>query len=120
MRTIIVKDGREVIDVIAEELEEYTDFIEEKLKEGKKGREMAVRMLKKNVEDDSRVFSFIYSSASGGIASLYTKNRVVIGPAVDGVYSTTLFTDGDDDSVKKSGGFMRRVCLGWSMKREGQ
>jgi ABC-type lipoprotein release transport system permease subunit len=108
------------IHAFAEELEEYTDFIEERLRKGKNGREMAVRVLKKTVEDDSRVFSFIYSSASGGIASLYTKNRVVIGPAVDGVYSTTLFTDGDDDSVKKSGGFMRRVCLGWSMKREGQ
>ena len=107
------------IHAFAEELDEYTDFIEEKLREGKKGREMAVRMLKKTVEDDTRVFSFIYSSANGGIASLYTKNRVVIELADDGTYSTTLYTGGDDDSVKKSGGFMRRVCLGWSMKREG-
>ncbi len=108
------------IHAFAEEIEEYTDFIEEKLGEGKKEREMAVRMLKKTVEDDSTVFSFIYSSASGGIASLYAKNRVVIESAEDGTYSTTLFTDGDDESVKKSGGFMRRVCLDWSMKREGQ
>jgi hypothetical protein len=43
----------------------------------------------------------------------------MIEPADDGTYSTTLFTDGDDESVKKSGGFMRRVCLDWSIKREG-
>ena len=107
------------IHAFAEELDEYTDFIEERLREGKKGREMVVRMLKKTVKDDSTVFSFIYNSANAGIASLYAKNRVVIEPAEDGTYSTTLFTDGDDESVKKSGGFMRRVCLGWSMKREG-
>ncbi len=108
------------IHAFAEELDEYTALIEEKLREGKKGREMAVRMLKKTVEDDSIVFSFIYNSANAGIASLYAKNRVVIEPAEDGTYSTTLFTNGDDESVKKSGGFMRRVCLDWSMKREGQ
>jgi len=108
------------VHAFAEELEMYTDFIGEKLIEGKNGRDMAVRMLKKNVEDDTIVFSFIYNSASGGIASLYAKNRVVIEPADDGTYSTTLFTDGDDESVKKSGGFMRRLCLDWSMKREGQ
>ena len=108
------------IHAFAEELLEYTDFIEQKLIDGKKGREMAVRMLKKTVEDDSTVFSFIYNSANAGIASLYAKNRVVIEPAEDGTYSTTLFTDGDDESVKKSGGFMRRVCLDWSMKREGK
>lgn len=107
------------IHAFEEELGEYTDFIEEKLIEGGKGREMAVRMLRKTVEGDSTMFSFIYSSASGGIASLYSRNRVVIRPAADGTYSTTLFTDGDDESVKKSGGFMRRVCLDWSMKREG-
>jgi hypothetical protein len=65
------------------------------------------------------VISFIYGSASGGIASLYARNRVVIKPAGDGTYSTALFTEGDDESVKKSGGFMRRVCIDWSMKREG-
>ena len=106
------------IHAFAEELDEYIDFIEGKLIESKKGREMAVRMMKKNVEGDSIVFSFIYNSASGGIASLYAKNRVVIEPTDDGTYSTTLFTDGDDESVKKSGGFMRRLCLAWSMNRE--
>ncbi len=107
------------IHAFEEELDEYTDFIEKKLIEEGKGREMAVRMMRKTVEGNSTVFSFIYSSASGGIASLYARNRVVIEPAADGTYSTTLFTDGDDESIKKPGGFMRRVCLDWSMKREG-
>jgi len=79
-----------------------------------------VSILKKTVEDDTRVFSFIYKSTNGGISSLYTKNRVVIEPIADGTYSTTLFLEGDFESIKKSGGFMRRVCLDWSMKREGQ
>lgn len=108
------------IHTFPEELDEYTNFIEDKLREGMKGWEMMVRMLKKTVDDDSLVFSFIYKSTNGGISSLYTKNRVVIESAADGTYSTTLFIDGDNESVKKSGGFMRRVCLDWSMKREGQ
>ncbi len=108
------------IHAFPEELDEYTNFIEEKLREGMKGREMMVSILKKTVEDDTRVFSFIYKSTNGGISSLYTKNRVVIEPIADGTYSTTLFLEGDFESIKKSGGFMRRVCLDWSMKREGQ
>jgi hypothetical protein len=108
------------IHAFPEELDEYTNFIEEKLIEGMKGREMMVSILKKTVEDDTRVFSFIYKSTNGGISSLYTKNRVVIEPIADGTYSTTLFLEGDFESIKKSGGFMRRVCLDWSMKREGQ
>jgi hypothetical protein len=29
-----------------------------------------------------------------------------------------LFTDGDSESVKRTGALMRKVCLDWSMERE--
>ena len=100
------------IHAFEEELDEYTDFIEEKLKKGMKGWEMVVRLLKKTTEDGSSVFAFIYHSTNPMIAGLYTQNRVVIEQTEVGTYSTTLYTSGDDDSVKKSGEFLRRVCLG--------
>jgi len=106
------------VHTFPEELDGYTAFIEERLRNEMNGREMMVGMLKITVEDRSLVFSFIYKSTYGGISSLYTRNRVVIEPEDDGVYSTTLFTEGNTESIKKSGGFMRRVCLDWSMKRE--
>ena len=85
-----------------------------------KGWEMVVRLLKKTTEDGSSVFAFIYHSTNPMIAGLYTQNLVVIEKTEVGTYSTTLYTSGDDDSVKKSGEFLRRVCLAWSMKREDQ
>lgn len=108
------------VHAFAEELDRYTDFIEEKLRKEMQGWNMVVRMLKKTVEEDSTVFSFIYRSPSAVISGLYAKNRVMIEPADDGTYSTTLFTIGDDDSIKKTGDFMRRFCLEWSMKRDNQ
>lgn len=106
------------VHVFTEELDEYLDFLEGKLRDGMNGWEMRVRMLSREVEDESTVFTFIYSSATPEIYGLYSKNRVVIEFGEDGTYSTTLFTGGDEESVKKAGGFMRRICLDWSMKRE--
>lgn len=118
------EDGEKVtqirlpVHVFPVELGEYYDFLEDRLGKRSKSVDMAVRMLRR--EDDGKTaFSFIYSTEGTNISSLYSKNRLVIELGEDETYSTILHTDGDSDSVKRAGVLMRRICLDWSMEREG-
>jgi hypothetical protein len=36
----------------------------------------------------------------------------------DNTYTTTLYTRGETDSVKKAGSFLRQIGLDWSVQRE--
>ncbi len=106
------------IHVFPEELKEYYEFLEDKLSRRKTRGDMRVSMLKFTEDMEETYFNFVYSSYGSNISSLYTRNKVVIEVGSDGTYTTTLYSDGDSDSVKKVGELMRRVCLDWSMERE--
>lgn len=107
------------VHVYREELGEYYDFLEDRLKQRSKTGDMVVRMLKREVEGENTVFSFIYCTEGTTVSRLYTKNKLAIELGEDETYSTTLHTEGDSDSVKRAGGLMRKICLEWSMNREG-
>jgi hypothetical protein len=103
------------IHVFPEELEEYYNFIENRLSETWSG-DMSVRSLKRG--EGKTAFSFVHSIEGTSISRMYTKNQLVIELGEDGTYTTVLYSDGDSDGVKRTGVLMRRICLDWSMERE--
>jgi hypothetical protein len=106
------------IHVFPDELEEYYDYLEDQLKKRSKTGDLLVWMLRRE-EGETTGFFFIYSSEGTNISRLYTKNRIEIELGEDETYSTILFSDGDDDSVTQAGVLIRKICLEWTMRREG-
>jgi hypothetical protein len=105
------------LHVFPEELESYYDFLEDRLKNWTWSSDMSVRVVKR--ETGKTAFSFIHSTEGTSISRLYTKNQLMVELGEDGTFSTVLLSDGDSDGVKRTGVLMRRICLDWSMEREG-
>lgn len=107
------------VQIYEEEINEYIEFISEKLEQAKKGRDMIVKMLKMTqTGDQSWEYRFIYCSANAQISALYSRNRVIVENGMEKTYTTILYTIGNSDSVKQAGGFMRQIGLEWSLQRE--
>jgi ABC-type lipoprotein release transport system permease subunit len=107
------------IQVYEEEIDEYIDFISEKLEQAKKNHTMAVRIPKMTqTGEKSWVYSFIYCSANAQISPLYSRNRLIVEKGQEKTYTTTLYSQGDADSVKQAGSFLRQIGLDWSLQRE--
>jgi len=107
------------VQVYEEEIDEYIEFIKEKLEEAKKGRQMIVKMPKfTQMGEKHWEYWYIYASANAQISALYSRNRLDVEKNEGKTYVTTLFTIGNSDSVKQAGSFMRQVGLDWSLQRE--
>ena len=107
------------VQVYEEEIDEYIDFIEEKLEEAKKGRTMIVKMPKiTQIGEKHWEYWYIYASANSQISALYSRNRLDVEKKEGKTYTTTLFTIGDSESVKQAGSFIRQIGLDWSLQRE--
>jgi len=107
------------VQVYEEEIDEYIEFIKEKLEKAKKGRSMIVKMPKfTQIEEKHWEYWYIYASANSQISALYSRNRLNVEKIEGKTYNTILFTIGNSDSVKQAGSFMRQVGLDWSLQRE--
>ncbi len=107
------------VQVYEEEIDEYIEFIKEKLDKAKKSRNMIVKMPKfTQIGEKHWEYWYIYASANSQISALYSRNRLNVEKIEGKTYTTTLFTIGDSESVKQAGSFMRQVGLDWSLQRE--
>lgn len=107
------------VQVYEEEIDEYIEFIKEKLDKAKNGRNMIVKMPKfTQIGEKHWEYWYIYGSANSQISALYSRNRLNVEKIEGKTYTTTLYTTGDSESVKQVGSFMRQVSLDWSLQRE--
>ena len=107
------------VQVYEEEIAEYIDFLTNKLEQAKKVNNMMVKMPKMTkTSENSWEYTFIYSSANAQISALYTKNKLIVEKGEGKTYTTVLYTDGDTESVKQAGSFLRQLGLDWSLQRE--
>ena len=107
------------VQVYDEEIDEYIEFIKEKLEKAKKGRNMIVKMPKiTQISEKHWEYWYIYASANSQISALYSRNRLEVEKIEGKTYTTTLFTIGDTESIKQAGSFVRQIGLDWSLQRE--
>ncbi|MCW4048149.1 MAG: FtsX-like permease family protein [Candidatus Bathyarchaeota archaeon] len=113
------------VHIFEEEIDEYVEFINDKLQSALGRTPLETRMIKMNeIETDgerSWIFKFIFGTESQSISGIYTRNTLTIARADGSTYHTVLTSVTSEDGAQSVGRFLRKISLDWSLNRsEGQ
>lgn len=97
----------------SDEVDEFTDYLYNKLTNLEKGDVMKTRSVKMHSEGDTRVLDFNYMTINTA-TNRYTRNTVRVQKSVDDEYTVQLESVGDREWTQEVGSLVRQIVMEWS------